>query len=79
MSRGRPFDEFVQGWTTDKPPPHLPWYGTWNDPTVVYAGGADVSYPVDSVPPIFMPDPRDVRIAQLEAQLAQLEGGGEQA
>ena len=74
-ARGVPFDEFVEQWTTAVPPENLPWYGAWGDRDVIYAGGRDVHTRADAIVPVFMPDPRDVQIAALEARLAAVEAG----
>jgi acetone carboxylase alpha subunit len=78
--RGIPYAEFVQGWVTPEPPRHLPYYGSWGDDNeVIHAtawstlGPVRVSGPMGSLPPIYLPDPKDVRIAQLEARLSELE------
>ena len=75
--RGKPFDEFVAEWVRDTPPEDLPYYGCWDDPTVIYAGqgaGRRIMRR-GAVEGIMMPDPKDVRIAQLEAQLAAAAAG----
>ncbi len=72
-ARGVPFDEFVASWTTDKPPVHLPFYGSWGDSNIVYAGGPDTFTTADAIQAIYMPDPKDVKIAALEAKIAELE------
>ena len=77
-ARGVPFDQFVKEWTTDVPPENLPWYGAWGDRDVIYAGGRDVHTRADSIVPVFMPDPRDVHIAALEARLAAVEANASQ-
>jgi len=83
LERGRPFDEFVDTWTTDEPPADLPYYGSWDDPTVVYGthAGERIKMDADNITSMFMPNPKDVRIAQLEEELtsarAELEARGE--
>ena len=82
--RGVPFKEFVKKWTTPEPPADLPFYGSWSDDrSVIYVG------PFGGMPrrtmnagalePIFMPNPRDVRIAQLEQRIKELEKDGKAA
>jgi acetone carboxylase, alpha subunit len=77
-SRGRPFDEFVAGWVTPGPPEHIPYYGSWDDNETIYAtvwgpdGPARVSGPMTGLPPIFMPDPLAVRIAEQDEEIARL-------
>lgn len=68
-SRGKPYHQFVKEWETDKPPAHLPFYGSWKDRDVIYRGSPDDTCPADNIVSVRMPDPRDVRIAELEAEL----------
>ncbi|MDB6087895.1 MAG: acetone carboxylase subunit alpha [Gammaproteobacteria bacterium] len=80
--RGRPFNEFCQDWVRTEPPAGLPYIGSWSDPAIIYAmsGGQRVTMKADQLHGVFMPNPKDVRIAELELQLAQLQrstGGGE--
>jgi hypothetical protein len=72
--RGKPYHEFVAGWQTDKPPADVPYYGSWDDRRVLYRGTPDDTCPADAIEPIMMPDPKDVRIAALEAEIATLKG-----
>ena len=78
-ARGLPFKELVKRWVTPEPPAHLPYYGSWGaDPTIIYAGPF-AGQPrrvmkADAIEPVFMPNPRDVRIAELEAKLREAEG-----
>jgi N-methylhydantoinase B/oxoprolinase/acetone carboxylase alpha subunit len=76
--RGRPYREFVKEWGTTEPPRDIPYYGSWDDDTVVYAGkGAmRLTMPTGAITEVFMPDPKDVRIAELEAQLRTLQQAG---
>ncbi|MBX9793984.1 MAG: hydantoinase B/oxoprolinase family protein, partial [Burkholderiaceae bacterium] len=67
---GKPYAEFVKGWETERPPAHLPFYGSWKDPRVIHRGTPTDTCPSDAIVGVMMPDPKDVRIAQLEAQLA---------
>jgi N-methylhydantoinase B/oxoprolinase/acetone carboxylase alpha subunit len=73
--RGVPFDEFVSEWTSERPPEHLPWYGSWGDRSVIYAGGyagaPHEQMSSDALHPIVVPNPKDVEIASLTAQLAE--------
>jgi acetone carboxylase, alpha subunit len=73
--RGRPFHEFVKTWSKSAPPEHLKYYGSWGeDISVLYTGGPQDRRDADSPKPIFMPNPKDVRIAELEAEVAALTG-----
>jgi acetone carboxylase, alpha subunit len=75
IRRGRPFDEFCKDWVTAAPPAHLPYFGCWNEPTTIHAisGGQPVTMKADAMYGVFMPNPKDVRIAELEAQVSQLQ------
>lgn len=72
LVRAISYQEFEQSWVSNKPPAHIPWYGTWKDKNVFYVGESDVAISIDQLQPIQLPDPRDVKIAQLEAQLKVL-------
>jgi len=73
LRRGVPYKQFVREWVTEEPPAHLPWYGCWGDPNVIYAGSNQVKMPADQIQSVYLPDPKDVRIAELEARLKKLE------
>ena len=77
-ARGVPYKEFVAKWSKPEPPAHIPFYGSWgDDPTTIYAGPfADLPRKVmsaDAIEATFMPNPKDVRISELEAQIFKLE------
>jgi|SoiMethySBSTD1v2_1073268.scaffolds.fasta_scaffold39429_4 N-methylhydantoinase B/oxoprolinase/acetone carboxylase alpha subunit len=79
--RGVPYAEFVARWNTPEPPEHLPYYGSWGDDNaVIHAtawstqGPARVKGPMAEIPPIYLPDPKDLAIAALQARVAELEG-----
>lgn len=76
VARGIPYKEFVAQWVTAEPPQDLPFYGCWTDPTVVYAGkGASRTKMAGPVlTPVFLPHPKDVRIAELELKVRELDG-----
>ena len=81
--------EFVEAWVTAEPPEHLPYYGSWGDDNgLIHAtawsthGPARVSGAMAELPPIYLPDPKDLallgqqtQIAELQARLAELEPG----
>jgi N-methylhydantoinase B/oxoprolinase/acetone carboxylase alpha subunit len=81
IRRGRPFDEFVRDWVTPEPPANVPYCGSWDDNTVIYATsmGQRVKMPADQLQGAFMLNPKDLRIAELEGELARLQAclGGE--
>lgn len=71
---GLPYNEFVKKWVTDEPPEGLPFYGSWgSDRQRIYAGGPDMKMDADAIQPVMMPNPKDVRIAELEAEVARLQ------
>jgi N-methylhydantoinase B/oxoprolinase/acetone carboxylase alpha subunit len=76
IRRGKPFDEFCRDWVTAEPPADVPYLGCWDDPTKIYASSAGrrVLMDADKLQGVFMLNPKDVRIAELEAQVAQLQG-----
>jgi len=74
LDRARPFKEFAAQWTSATPPEGLPYYGSWDDPKVLYRGSPDQTCPADAIEPVMMPDPKDVEIASLKAQLLALKG-----
>ncbi len=79
--RGVPYKSFVKKWTTKEPPAHLPFYGSWgSDRSTIFAGpyGGMPRQKMNAgaIEPVYMPNPRDVKIAELEARLAQYEGVG---
>lgn len=73
LRKAKPYAEFVAAWETPKPPAHLPFYGSWDDPTVIYKGSPDQTCPADAMESVMMPDPKDVQIAALQARIAELE------
>ncbi len=74
IARGRPFDEFVAQWVTPEPPEHIPYFGSWDDPAEIYAGipGARIKTSAAQQTGVMMPNPKDVKIAALEAELTAL-------
>ncbi len=76
IARGKPFDEFVKAWVTPEPPAHLPYFGSWDDVAVIHANnpaiGMKTTMPADAMTGVFMPNPKDLRIAELEAQIERM-------
>jgi acetone carboxylase, alpha subunit len=74
IERGKPFDEFCAEWVTPEPPEHLPYFGSWDDPTQIYAAtpGARIKTSAAEQTGIMMPNPKDLRIAELEAEVFRL-------
>lgn len=76
IQRGKPFDEFCKAWVTEEPPLNLPYYGSWNDPNIIYSTTMmqRIKMNSDQLQGAFMLDPKDMRIAELEAKVASLRG-----
>jgi N-methylhydantoinase B/oxoprolinase/acetone carboxylase alpha subunit len=74
IARGKPFDQFCKEWVTATPPADLPYFGSWENPREIYAtsAGQRIKMDADKLQGVYMPNPKDVRIAQLEAQVAAL-------
>jgi len=72
--RGVPFDEFLKTWEKDEPPEHLPFYGSWKEEGIVYAGSPDEKMKSGELKGVWMPDPNEVKIAELEKEIAKLKG-----
>jgi N-methylhydantoinase B/oxoprolinase/acetone carboxylase alpha subunit len=68
--QGVPYAEFVKKHVKDTPPEDIPFYGSWNgDVDHVYAGSVDDKRDANNPGPIYVTHPKDVRIAELEAEL----------
>lgn len=76
IKRSIPFDEFCEQWVTDTPPAHLPYYGCWDDPEILYCGSPDVKGKVHELPMVIMPDPLQVEVDKLKAELAGMKKAG---
>ena len=74
IRRGKPFDQFCKEWVTPAPPVNIPYFGSWDDNRQVYAisAGQRIKMDADKLQGVFMPNPKDVRIMQLEGELEQL-------
>jgi acetone carboxylase, alpha subunit len=74
IARGKPFDEFCSAWVCEAPPEHIPYFGSWDSPQSIYAtsAGVRIKMDADKIQGVYMPHPKDVRIAELEAQVARL-------
>ena len=80
LERGKPYAEFVQEFVTPEPPKDLLYYGSWGDDTdhltaTVFDidGPKRVTAPVSQLPIIMLPDRRDLKVAELEARVRELE------
>lgn len=74
-ARGKPFDQFCSEWVKAEPPAELPYFGSWDDTTKILAhhGGQRVVMEAGNLTGVFMPNPKDLRIAQLEREVARLQ------
>jgi acetone carboxylase alpha subunit len=77
LARSKPFDEFCKEWVTPEPAPHLTYFGSWADTRVIHAQnpaiGLSVKMDADKLQGIYMPNPKDLRIAELEAQIEAMQ------
>ena len=78
--RGIPYAAFVEEWVTPEPPKHLPYYGSWGDDTsIIFAtawttrGPVRVKGAMHELPPIMLPDPKDLSLLGAQARIAELE------
>jgi N-methylhydantoinase B/oxoprolinase/acetone carboxylase alpha subunit len=77
--RGMPYKDFCKQWVKPEPPADVPYYGSWGDDRATvyagpYAGTPRKKMSSDAIESVFMPNPKDVRIAELEAHIRELEG-----
>ncbi len=75
ISRGKPFDAFCEEWVTPEPPGDVPYFGSWDNPKEIYAIFGDIRNKMDSdkIVGMYMPNPKDVKIGELEAKVEQLQ------
>jgi len=71
--QGVPYAEFVKSHVKDTPPENIPFYGSWNNELdYVYAGNINDKRDAKNPGPIYVTHPKDVRISELEAELARV-------
>jgi len=74
IKRSKPFDAFCKKWVTPEPPTDLPYMGSWNDTKLIHANnpaiGQRLTMKANELQGVYMPNPKDLRIMQLEAELA---------
>ena len=76
LKRGVPFKNFIKTWNSPTPPKYLKYYGAWGDDnSVLYAGSINDKRDATNPGPIYMQNPKDVKIAELEAKIAALKAG----
>ena len=80
LERGRPYAEFIKEFVTPEPPKDLLYYGSWGDDTdeltaTVFDidGPKRVTAPISELPIVLLPDRRDLKVAELEARVRELE------
>jgi acetone carboxylase alpha subunit len=77
LARSKPFDEFCKEWVTPEPAAHLTYFGSWSDRAVIHAQnpaiGLSMKMDADKLQGVYMPNPKDLRIAELEAQLEAMQ------
>jgi hypothetical protein len=80
LVRGKPYAEFVQEFVTPEPAADLLYYGSWGDDTddltaTVFEidGPRRVTAPIEKLPIILLPDRRDLKVAELETRVRELE------
>jgi N-methylhydantoinase B/oxoprolinase/acetone carboxylase alpha subunit len=76
LARSKPYDEFVAEWVTPEPPKHLTYFGSWNDNREIWAQNPAINMTVkmdaDKLQGFYMPNPKDLRIAELEGEVGAL-------
>lgn len=74
IARAKPYDEFVEEWVSPEPPANIPYMGCWDKQDEVYGVmmGQRVKMDGNALQSQFMLDPKDVRIAELEAEVTRL-------
>ena len=71
IAKSKPFDAFCKEWVKDKPNGKVPYYGSWDDRSMVHTGSPDTLQPAAQInPPVVMAHPLQVKIDRLEAELA---------
>jgi hypothetical protein len=80
LERGKPYAEFLAEFVTPEPPKDLLYYGAWGDETdeltaTVFGidGPVRVTAPIAELPIIMLPDRRDLKVAELESRVRELE------
>lgn len=70
IAESKPYKTFMAEWVKPKPSAKVPYYGSWNDKSLVHAGSPDKVHPAAEVnPPVIMPNPLQVKIDKLQAEL----------
>jgi N-methylhydantoinase B/oxoprolinase/acetone carboxylase alpha subunit len=74
IRRGKPFKEFFDEWTTPEPPENLPYYGSWDDDEVIWAGIGETRVKMNGneMRGTILPHQKDVLIEKLKQEVAEL-------
>ena len=76
LARGKPFDQFCKAWVTPEPPKDIPYFGSWDDTTKIHAQnpaiGLNVVMDATQIQGVFMPNPKDLQLGQLESEVERL-------
>ncbi|MGB1884423.1 MAG: hydantoinase B/oxoprolinase family protein, partial [Gammaproteobacteria bacterium] len=76
LGRGKKFDDFCDEWVTDEPSPGLPYFGSWGDDVseVIASPPGEARYRMqgDQLAGVILSNPKDRRIAELEAEVLEL-------
>ncbi len=59
----------VREWVQPEPPENVPYYGSWDNRDLLYLGNRSEKAARGATHSVMMPDPREVRIAELEQRL----------
>lgn len=54
LDEGIPFDEFVDEWQTETPPDQIPFFGSWDDESEIYAGVSEAPMSSEALQPVNM-------------------------
>jgi acetone carboxylase alpha subunit len=71
IARSLSWDDFIAGHVTDTPPEGVQYFGSWNGSEELYAGMYGKGLP-GQLPPLIMPDPTEVALAQAKTEIATL-------
>lgn len=74
IARGTPFDAFVEEWVKPEPPAYLPYFGCWDNANIIYgmSNGVRVTMEASKLNSMFMPNPKDVLISELQGEITKL-------
>lgn len=74
IARGTLFDAFVEEWVKPEPPAYLPYFGCWDNANIIYgmSNGVRVTMEASKLNSMFMPNPKDVLISELQGEITKL-------